>query len=334
MNDEKEGRVIDGKMIEDLQKQVQSLLRQQVESTNEMNYADVKGLQEKNMELMRRVKELEKEEEDRQKQEETNGMIVVLQNEIEAIKKDREQQQELMNTLTKQRDMYRVLLAEKDASAIHSDDFNNTSNNNSSVITDLKEQLQSVSKQYAKSCSDYEEKTSQLTLQLQDKDGMIISLQQKNELEQENIRVMKETIKQLESSISILESKNKQQEGDIILYQQSLISAQNESNSRQQRITSLSGENASLQQQVKQLSSSLEALKETKDQWQEERKKLRLIIDEVQEASNGLQLQYHNNLIEKQQCIDRLEARCKEMETELDELRSLQISRLNEVGFD
>lgn len=311
-------------LIEDLKKQVQCLLKQQVDASGEMSYADVKELQEKNMELMQKVHRLEEE---KSKENEENDVVTQLRHDLESLKKEREEQQTLMNTLVKQRDMYRVLLAEKDTAATQPD------GKSVSQVTanELKKQLDEVTKLLTKEREEFEASMTRLTETVNEKEIELVKMEKKWMMEQQNHQLTKETANQLEKVTSTLEMKSKQCENDMISLQQTVLIKQKEADEKQEKVIALSGENAALKQQVTQLSSSVEALKETREQWQEERKKLRLIIDDVQQTSNSIQLQYNNNLISKQNELEKLEKHCKELESELNELRSVQISRLNEV---
>lgn len=311
-------------LIEDLKKQVQCLLKQQVDASGEMSYADVKELQEKNMELMRKVHRLEEE---KNKKNEENDVVSQLRHDLESLKKEREEQQALMNTLVKQRDMYRVLLAEKDTAATQPD------GKSVSQVTanELKKQLDEVTKLLTKEREEFETSMTRLTETVNEKEIELVKMEKKWMMEQQSHQLTKETANQLEKVTSTLEMKSKQCENDMISLQQTVLIKQKEADEKQEKVIALSGENAALKQQVTQLSSTVEALKETREQWQEERKKLRLIIDDVQQTSNSIQLQYNNNLISKQNELEKLEKHCKELESELNELRSVQISRLNEV---
>lgn len=311
-------------LIEDLKKQVQCLLKQQVDASGEMSYADMKELQEKNMELMRKVHRLEEE---KNKKNEENDVVSQLRHDLESLKKEREEQQALMNTLVKQRDMYRVLLAEKDTAATQPD------GKSVSQVTanELKKQLDEVTKLLTKEREEFETSMTRLTETVNEKEIELVKMEKKWMMEQQSHQLTKETANQLEKVTSTLEMKSKQCENDMISLQQTVLIKQKEADEKQEKVIALSGENAALKQQVTQLSSTVEALKETREQWQEERKKLRLIIDDVQQTSNSIQLQYNNNLISKQNELEKLEKHCKELESELNELRSVQISRLNEV---
>lgn len=311
-------------LIEDLKQQVQSLLKQQVDASGEMSYGDVKELQEKNMELMRRIHSLEEE---RDKENEENSVDSQLRHELDDLKKEREEQQTLMNTLVKQRDMYRVLLAEKDTATVQA----NGVSVSQATASELKKQLDEVTKLLTKEREEFETSMTRLTESVNEKEIDLVKMKKKWMMEQQSHQQTKETVNQLEKVTSTLEMKSKQCENDMITLQQTVLTKQKEADDKQEMVITLSGENAVLKQQVTQLTSTVEALKETREQWQEERKKLRLIIDEVQQTSNSIQLQYNNNLIVKQSELEKLEKHCKELEGELNELRSVQISRLNEV---
>lgn len=328
MKEEERTNTANLRVIEELTEQVQSLLKQQVEATGTMSFADVKGLQEKNVELMKKVAELERIRADEQKMNEESGALATLQKDLEAIKKEREEQQVLMATLVKQRDMYRVLLAEKDTEMVH-----NASNTSVSeaTATDLKRQLEETTTKMMKMREEYEMQVTNLTSKLNAKEVETVRLEKEIMLVKQNNELSKDSVTHLQSVSNSLEMKVKKQEDDLITLQQAVLKEQKENDAKQEKIIALNGDNASLKQQVSQLTASLEALKETREQWQEERKKLRSIIDEVQQASSAIQLQYNGNLIAKQNELERLEKHCKEMEGELNELRSVQISRLNEV---
>ena len=232
-----------------------------------------------------------------------------------------------MNTIIKQRDMYRVLLAEKDTRTV----AGNGASVSEMTVTNLKGQLEEATKRLKKEREENDVEMAALREKLSAKELEVIRLEKEMMILKQSNTLSKESVTQLESVTNSLEMKVKKLENDLIILQQSLLKEQKEGDVKQEKIISLSGENASLQQQVTQLSSSLEALKETREQWQEERKKLRMIIDEVQQASSAIQLQYNSSLVAKQGELEKLEKRCKEMEGELNELRSVQISRLNEV---
>ena len=80
MEDEIHANEMNNHLVEELQKQVQSLLKQQVEATGEMTFADVKGLQEKNMQLMKRVEELERERNEEKKRNDIEIDFIISNN--------------------------------------------------------------------------------------------------------------------------------------------------------------------------------------------------------------------------------------------------------------
>ena len=314
-------------MIENLKNQVQSLLKQQVEASDKMSFSSVQELQEKNMELMRQLQVMEQEKKKEEEEEKQSNHLQELEKEIDDLKKQREEQQVLMNTLIKQRDMYRVLLAEKDQDILHQGQQNPVE----VTATQLKKQVQELTNELMNEREDKENQVNELEEENKQYELEIIRLKKSLQSEQQNHALAKETVNQLERSTSTLEMKWKKSENDLLILQQSVLTKEKENETKQEQINSLQGSNISLQQQVSQLSSSLEALRETRDQWQEERKKLRCVIDEVQQSSSTIQLQYQANLQTKQSEVEKLEKQCKEMESELNELRAVQISRLNEV---
>lgn len=110
------------RVAEDLQKQVRALLKQQIDAGSEEEedreklFTSMEELQATNQRLLEKIHGMEVERAEPQAlSEDENAKIAQLEKEVESINALRKEQEALMTTITKQRDMYRVLLSQKDA---------------------------------------------------------------------------------------------------------------------------------------------------------------------------------------------------------------------------
>lgn len=79
------------------------------------------------------------------------------------------------------------------------------------------------------------------------------------------------------------------------------------------------------------LTTHLTSLQQTREDWQNERQRLATLVEEVQQASKGVELRFVGQITALQEENQRVESQRKETESQLNELRVVQMNRLNEA---
>ena len=96
------------------------------EIENLITFSSIKELQEKNLQLIRVVRKLSEEREKEEEEAKQEGEVKEALKELESLKEKRTKQEEMIKTLIAQRDMYKVLLAQSSSSSSSSSSVGTT----------------------------------------------------------------------------------------------------------------------------------------------------------------------------------------------------------------
>ena len=230
-------------LAQDLKKQVHALLVQQIDATRapsdrEVCYTSVAELERVNQDLLVKLRRLEAAQATTAQSGSPSGSkdgskaeVGALEEELKQLKASREAQTSLLDTITKQRDMYRVLLAQKDSAEPASEERSTEAGllkAKECVETQLKG-VQKELKEEKRCCSELREKSEEAA-------SALAAAKRALSTEQLCGQQSKETVARLEHLVSVMEEKTKKMSDEAMLLQQRLSASQKELLAEKQKV--------------------------------------------------------------------------------------------------
>ena len=213
------------RVAKDLQAQLRALLKQQIDASasedREKLYTTVEDLQATNQRLLERLHTMEMDRENPSSPAESEA-IATLEKRLESLESVRHEQEALLSTITKQRDMYRVLLSQKDTAAM--------SNSDSSLVQsthmELKKQLEETQRTMHDRLAREEALTTELRDTLKTTQDELSRTKKALEIEKQCGEQSKQTIQRLQASLETVELRTKSLEDNIMTLQQTVSAKQ------------------------------------------------------------------------------------------------------------
>ena len=321
------------------QKQRAEIMEQFVDQMNQKEGSNtlVDELRQSNQQLVNRIAELKANQHqvDGSKEKER---VEILEKEVDALRKAQEEQERVTIAISKQRDMYKILLTEKDAALLEKDKPEKVLQ---ATHAQLVLQAKEATLQLATVRTTLQKKVDALQRQLIEKAAEMDHAKQATEVERKCVSQVREALKHQQNLVATLEAKAKQMEQEASHLQQLLAAKQNEVDKEREKVgiqcitefqtITLSGSQAALKQQVERLTASQTALQESRNAWQNERKRLSDLLEEVQRGSQAIQQRHESELTVLRGELKKAQAAQQEATDRLDKACVVHLGRLQEV---
>ena len=226
-------------LAQDLKKQVHALLVQQIDATHapsdrEVCYTSVTELERVNQDLLAKLHRLEAAQTGAQTGAQSDGKAETgaLAEELKQLKASREAQAALLETITKQRDMYRVLLAQKDGKEAATEEERGVEAGLREAKARVEAQLKGVQKELKEEkqrCAELREKSEEAA-------SVLAAVKRALSTEQLCGQQSKETAARLEQLVGVMEEKTKKMSDEAMLLQQRLSAVQKELLAEKQKV--------------------------------------------------------------------------------------------------
>ena len=230
-------------LAQDLKKQVHALLVQQIDATRapsdrEVCYTSVTELERVNQDLLAKLHRLEAAQMGAQTGAQTGAQsdgkaeTGALAEELKQLKASREAQAALLETITKQRDMYRVLLAQKDGKEATTEEERGVEAGLREAKARVEAQLKGVQKELKEEkqrCAELREKSEEAA-------SALAAAKRALSTEQLCGQQSKETAARLEQLVGVMEEKTKKMSDEAMLLQQRLSAVQKELLAEKQKV--------------------------------------------------------------------------------------------------
>ncbi|KAK8796584.1 hypothetical protein WA588_000713 [Blastocystis sp. NMH] len=297
------------KVAEERKTQLAEVLKKQANGTP----VALEELQSANERLLHRIAELETTP---SKDASSHGNEA-LEQELEATRRALAEQERLASTIGKQRDMYKTLLAEKDAALL--------SKTPSDVLqatqAQLARQLKEATTTLESTRTDLRSQIDTLKRQLVEKEAEAERARQALGVEKGCVRQAHEALERQQSLVATLEERAQQMETEAAHLQDSLVAKQGE----------LDKERKKADDYCERLSAAQESLKASREAWQEERQRLADLLTEVQQGSQAVQQRHEAEIVALRSDIEKACAGQREAEEQLSKARAAQLGRLQEA---
>ena len=222
-------------LAQDLKKQVHALLVQQIDATHapsdrEVCYTSVTELERVNQDLLAKLHRLEGAQTGAQSAGKAESGA--LAEELKQLKASREAQAALLETITKQRDMYRVLLAQKDGKEAATEEERGVEAGLREAKARVEAQLKGVQKELKEEkqrCAELREKSEEAA-------SALAAAKRALSTEQLCGQQSKETAARLEQLVGVMEEKTKKMSDEAMLLQQRLSAVQKELLAEKQKV--------------------------------------------------------------------------------------------------
>ena len=222
-------------LAQDLKKQVHALLVQQIDATHapsdrEVCYTSVTELERVNQDLLAKLHRLEAAQTGAQS--DGKAETGALAEELKQLKASREAQAALLETITKQRDMYRVLLAQKDGKEAATEEERGVEAGLREAKARVEAQLKGVQKELKEEkqrCAELREKSEEAA-------SVLAAVKRALSTEQLCGQQSKETAARLEQLVGVMEEKTKKMSDEAMLLQQRLSAVQKELLAEKQKV--------------------------------------------------------------------------------------------------
>ena len=216
------------------QKQRAEIMEQFVDQMNqkEGNSTLVDELRQSNQQLVNRIAELKANQHqiDGSKEKER---VEILEKEVDALRKAQEEQERVTTAISKQRDMYKMLLTEKDAALLEKDKPEKVLQ---ATHAQLVLQAKEATLQLATVRTTLQKKVDALQRQLIEKTAEIDHAKQATEVELKCVSQAREALKHQQNLVVTLEAKAKQMEQEASHLQQLLAAKQNEVDKEREKV--------------------------------------------------------------------------------------------------
>ena len=234
-------------LAQDLKKQVHALLVQQIDATRapsdrEVCYTSVAELERVNQDLLVKLRRAQAAQATTAQSGSPSGSpsgskdgskaeVGALEEELKQLKASREAQTSLLDTITKQRDMYRVLLAQKDSAEPASEERSTEAG-----LLKAKECVETQLKGVQKELKEEKRRCSELREKSEEAASALAAAKRALSTEQLCGQQSKETVARLEHLVSVMEEKTKKMSDEAMLLQQRLSASQKELLAEKQKV--------------------------------------------------------------------------------------------------
>lgn len=200
-------------------------------------YTSVEELERVNQDLLKKVHELESVR-DQRADAAASSEVTAVRAELNELKESRETQRSLLEVVTKQRDMYRVLLAQKDSKEAAKE------NGAESGVRAANEKLSAQLKTATTELEEEKKESRALREKKEELAGEVNALKRALSTEKLCNQQGKETIARLEQLVETMEEKTKKMGDEAMTIQQRLTDTQKELTSEKQKVGQRGGAEA------------------------------------------------------------------------------------------
>ena len=224
------------KVTEDQKTQLHSFVSKQLQQGEESSVSLLEELQQANDALLRQVADLQVRVEEApaiQESPSTVKEVATLKEELQAVRTSLQEQERMTDTITKQCDMYRTLLAEKDAALLNREEPESALHTTHTYLlqqaTEAKRALQTANRDHQQEVDGLRRRLAQTEADLQKANRAV-------ESERACVRQAHEAVERQQAVVATLEEKASQMEAEAAQLQNTLASKQVEVNQEREKV--------------------------------------------------------------------------------------------------
>lgn len=301
-------------VAKDMQAQLRSVLRQRIDAMTSDDktilYSDLDELLESNHTLLLRVHTLEQKQviEPKKGQEGTN--LTELEKELQLLKEEREKQEMSVKELIRQRDMYRILLAQNASTTVPTPQP--VSPPDPSLVTEVET----------------------LRLEIASKAAEVDRAHRETETERRCTSAAREEVTRLQKLVSTMEMNAQGMVESSTTLQSSLQAKQQEIDSISSKLLSSEREVTELKQQLEQLRVMHQAQEEAEESWEKERLRIMRLAEDTEQNAASTVSTLREKITSLEGEVTSLKEEISKKQQRVDELSTIQITRLQEVVIE
>lgn len=290
-----------------------------------VNFRNIEELQEQNQHLLAVVRELSEKQETEEKQsaddhtKELQKQLETAMLDLEELRAARQRQAEMVESIVRQRDMYRVLCA--DAGKLQAEESMVTSTPNQpsrdKELADTKQALQQLKHEFDVYKVGKAENTSLLMTDQDKLRGSLSNLQIQNsqlvaqlEFAQERYKILQSNVESYKKEISVLRERNVKFTGNVMAYQENISTLTQEVTKVQERLARAEADTQNLRAERDLLKSVEMRLTQEREARNKEKRGQNILVANLQTIQNSLERSEHETKWRLTTQVENLEREC------------------------